>query len=147
MVLSLQKHLYYTIWRPPWVGFSASFDNKLERRIPFLLLHFSRKAWYGEQPGGEISQEFIGSDTKGADWKGVRWLNSPLFHGVSFVPGCTVTLMLSLSFELHAAPWVLRTKEYDALPEALNGLSIYFPQRAGLSFWFTSSVKKLSVTH
>lgn len=36
-------------------------------RIPLLLLHFRGNAWSREQPGGEISQEFIGSDTKGAD--------------------------------------------------------------------------------
>lgn len=61
-------------------------------------------------------------------------MNSPLFHGVSFVPGCAVTLMLSLSFELHTAPWVPHTKEYDAPPEALNGLPIYFLQEGNSAF-------------
>lgn len=109
----------------PWGALPLPSTANWKNSSP-LLLHFRRNAWSREQPGGEISREFIGSDRKAADWKGVRWLNSPLFCGLSFVPGCTVTLMLSLSFQPHTAPSVPHTKEYDALPEDLNGLSIYF---------------------
>lgn len=78
------------------------------------------------EPGSSLEKKLawtlLAQTQRGADWKEVRWLNSPLFCSVCFVPDCTVTSMLSLSFEPHSPPRVPRAKDYDAPAEALNGL-------------------------
>lgn len=103
-------------------------------RIALLLLHFESIPDPGRSLEEKLARSLLAQIQKEQIEKGVRWLNSSLFHGVSFVPGCAVTLMLSLSFELHTAPWVPHTKEYDAPPEAMNGLPIYFLQEGNSPF-------------
>lgn len=103
-------------------------------RIALLLLHFESILDPGRSLEEKLARSLLAQIQKEQIEKGVRWLNSSLFHGVSFVPGCAVTLMLSLSFELHTAPWVPHTKEYDAPPEAMNGLPIYFLQEGNSPF-------------
>ncbi len=104
---------------------SSTFYNKQGEFLSFYYISEEMP-----DPGSSLGEKLAGSLLAQIQKEQIKkgWDDWTLlfFRGVSFVLGCTVTLMLSLSFEPCAGPWVPRTKEYDALPEALNGLSIYF---------------------
>ena len=67
MCLLLYLEFYYSYPETTTSPVSATFYNKLEEFLSSYYISGKKKALSREQPGGEISWEFTGSDTKGAD--------------------------------------------------------------------------------